>query len=547
VHRYDRTADLVIVGSGAGALVAANVAAARGADVLVLERSSKLGGGSAMSTGLIFIPNHPWMASTGIADSRDDGFAYLHGLNAGYALDDVIWTYLDRSSAMVSWVVENTPLKLIPVAHLPDFRCETAGGKLGGRHLAAEPFDGNRLGEWAERTRRSQSLPISYHEIEAMGGPAKIRQWNFELIGERMAADVRAQGAAIVAALVESALEKGVEFRTETRAIRLLAIEGAVRGVEVLCNERHERLGARAVILASGGFEWNAELNRKFLRGPMDGPLTVPTNEGDGQIMGAAIGAGLGLLHESVWSPVLRVPGEEYEGRPYWRNLASEKSRPHAIMVNRYGERFVNENLNYFDMGKAFHVFDTATFSYRNLPMFMIFDSAYKNTYPVGSAMPGESVPEWIAQGATLRELAGALGIDAAGLERTVARFNVFAATGVDEDFHRGRSAFDRYFGDTDHGKANPVLGALDSPPYYAIPVQVGTFGNRGGLTTNIDGAVTTFRGDPIPGLYACGNAMAQLVMGYGYDGGGTLAQAMTFGYSAANAVVKGASLAGRS
>ncbi len=217
--------DVIVVGSGAGALVAANVAAAHGASVLVLEKSDKLGGGSALSTGLVFAPANRYMADLGIDDSRSDALRYLATLNGGIAAPERLERFLDHQSALFDWLATDSSLKLRGIPFLPDFHPEFDGGKLGGRHLAAEPFDGASLGEWADRTRRSQSLPLTYYEIEAMGGPAMVRKWDFELIAERIVSDTRAQGAALVAPLVADAVRRGVEIRTGTRVQALHVID----------------------------------------------------------------------------------------------------------------------------------------------------------------------------------------------------------------------------------------------------------------------------------------------------------------------------------
>lgn len=534
------TVDVIVVGSGAGALVAASTAAVSGAEVAVLEKSGQLGGGSALSTGLVFAPANAHMEEVGIEDSPESALRYLATLNGGLVNEERLRSFLTHLWTMLEWVERETPLRLRSVPHLPDFHPEFDGGKLGGRHLAAEPFDGSLLGEWAERTRRSQSLPLSYHEIEEMGGPAKVRDWDFVLIAERITADVRAQGAALVAPLVAACIQHGVNLRVDAHVDQLVVTEGRVTGVEIRTADGVERLDARrAVILGTGGFEWNAEMNRQFLPVPLAGPLTVPSNEGDGHRMAVHHGAGLAMMHESVWSPVLHVPGEEYENRPYWRNLASEKGRPHSMIVNRAGMRFANESLNYVDFGRALTSFDVTQPGFPNLSAFLLFDAAYKSTYPVATAMPGEAAPDWIVQASSLESLAGELGIDAVALTRSVDRFNTAATSGVDEEFGRGRTEFERYYGDSANSGPNPALGPLDQPPFYAVPVELGSFGNRGGLRGTEDAQVCDIDGRPIPGLYACGNALAQLALGRGYEGGGTLAQAMTYGHAAALAALR--------
>jgi hypothetical protein len=481
------------------------------------------------------------MQDAGIDDSPAEALRYLRRLNGGLATDARLERFLATQSALLDWLATEASMRLRIIPDLPDFHPEFDGGKHGGRHLAAEPFEGELLGEWADRTRRSQSLPLTYYEIEEMGGPAKVKDWDFDLIAERIVADVRAQGAAIVAPLVAECLRRGVELRVDAAVSGLISSDGRVSGVEIATGDTVERIEARrGVILGTGGFEWDQAMNCQFLGIPLAGPLTVPSNEGDGHRMAMHQGAGLSMMQEAVWSPVLHVPGEDYEGRPYWRNLASEKGRPHSILVNRAGYRFANESLNYVDVGHAFRRFDAGRHEFPNLSAFLIFDAAYKSTYPVATAMPGEGAPSWMVEASSLDGLASELGVDESSLRATVKRFNGFASDGLDDDYGRGSTSFERYYGDAANSGPNPTLGPLDEPPFYAVPVELGSFGNRGGVMATDDGQALDVDSRPIAGLYACGNVMAQTVLGRGYEGGGTLAQAMTYGYAAGRATTKG-------
>ena len=286
---------------------------------------------------------------------------------------------------------------------------------------------------------------------------------------------------------------------------------------------------ADAVVIATGGFEWDAGLVGSFLRGPMTSPASVPTNTGDGLRMAMAAGAELGTMREAWWVPTIRVPGA---ARPDL--VLPERTRPGSIMVNRDGRRFTNEAANYNALGGAFHQFDVTSFRYANLPCWLVVDAAHLRRYGFLSLPPGSPAPDWFTTADTLDGLGAALGLPQGALAATVERFNTHAADGTDPDFGRGVSAYDGWNGDLDrHPGPGATLGPLLEPPFHAVEVHSGCLGTKGGPRTTADGEVLHVGGGVIPGLYAAGNAMAGTT-GMVYGGaGGTLGPAMVFGYRA--------------
>jgi len=518
--------DVVIVGSGSGALVAANRAAAGGASVTVIEASAEIGGGSALSTGLVFAAGHHRSRAAGRSDSRDEATRYLTALNRGVMGNGEIRAFVDDCVRMTDWVHEETPVELVPVAGLPDFYPEQAAGRTGGRHLVARPFDARALGARRDQVRRSADPALSFDEIDDLGGPAMTRAIDRTLIATRRDQDIRTQGAGLVAALVAGAISNGVEFRLGARVDELVMGRQSVDGVRIAGTG--EVVRARAIVLASGGFEWNADWNSRHLAERVTGPLTPPGNRGDGHRLVAGIGGELALMHESVWVPVIRVPGERYDGAPRVRSIAAEKSRPHAIIVDAAGNRVVNESANYCDVARRL--------ARSGGPAYLVMDSAYLARYGFGTA-PQDGTADGMFRDDTLAGLAKKAGIDPRGLERTVMRHDRMSRAGEDDDFGRGSSAFDRYYGDPEVGP-NPALGGLSNPPFVAVQVEVGTFGNRGGVVTDHRARALQVSGAVIPGLYAVGNVAAQLACGRGYEGGATLAHSMTGGFRAAESIL---------
>ncbi|HEY3364124.1 MAG TPA: FAD-dependent oxidoreductase [Symbiobacteriaceae bacterium] len=532
---WDHEFDVVVVGSGAAGLTAAIFAADGGARVAVLERSDKYGGSSAVSGGMIWVPLNHHMDEVGIPDSREEAMTYLNKVTMGQSDPDMLELYVKTMADVIRYLEARTPVRTESSPVYPDYHPEWPGGKTGGRSLDNKVFDTKVLGDEMPRLRRSPVFPpFTVREWEDWG---LIQNFDFNLIGQRMQDGIATMGSALVGALLKGCLDRGVKLFPQTRLTGLTR-NGTVEGVIAERDGRPLAFRARkGVILACGGFEWNKEMEREFLRGPEMAPASPPWNTGDGIIAGMEVGARIGLMNEAWWMPMVRVPGEELDGHMLFRLLLTERTFPGSIIVNRKGQRFVDEAYNYNDMVKAFHTFDPVAYEYPNIPAYLVFDEEFRQRYAVVTAMPGEPVPSWITSGETLADLAGKLGIDAAGLQETVAGFNQPARAGKDPEFHRGESYYETYYGDKTH-PIHPCVAPVDKPPFYAVEVIAGCLGTKGGLKTNAHGQVLDLRSRPIEGLYACGNVTAS-IMGPGYAGAGaTLGPGMCFGYLAARHAV---------
>lgn len=532
-ERWDLETDVAVLGSGATAATSAILASDHGAEAVLLERAPVVGGTSAVSGGVLWIPNNHHMAGAGIADSREDALAYLDSLSLGSMDPELVAAFVDTAPEMLRYLEERTPLAMHVLAGYPDYHPENPGGKPGGgRSLDNALFPFEELGPWAARVNRhphAASYPVTMLEADAVG----FAGLDADELEARRARDLRGNGQALMGALLKGVLDREIPLHTSTRARELvLDGDGAVVGL------RAERDGApflvrarKAVVIASGGFEWNRELVTAFLRGPMTAPTSTPENEGDGLLMAMGAGAALGNMSEAWWIPALHVPGDELRGQPYARLVLRERTWPRSIIVNRKGRRFMNEAANYNAAGHAFHTFDPGRFEFDNLPAWLIVDGAYGAT--IAGQSVGPDAPAWIRRADTLAELARSIGVDAAALEATVARFNEGAARGADPEFHRGESAYDSYNGDRRQQPPFTTLGPIDQSPFYAVEIESGALGTKGGPRTNAKAQVLRATGGVIPGLYAVGNAMAG-VTGMVYGGaGGTLGPGMTFAYIA--------------
>ncbi|MBU6266513.1 MAG: FAD-binding protein [Sphingomonadales bacterium] len=533
--KWDLEADVVVLGSGGAALTAAIAARDFGAkDVVILEKSGMVGGTTAMSGGMLWIPGNHHQIAAGIAESDEDIVAYLDAL-APEALDpETLGAFMEYGPQMVRWVEDSTPVRFHAYADFPDYQPYLPGAKPdGGRSLDNDAFSFERLGKWATRVNPTKmAYPVRGSLKEAIDGTLDAAT-----LAEREAGDYRGLGQALIGALYLAVIERGIPVEFEKRARKLVRDGDRIAGVIAEdANGKDFRVHARrGVVIATGGFEWNETLVKAFIRGPLTGPVSVPENEGDGLLMAIEAGAQLGNMQNAFWQQSVLEMKPQRGAKPNYMLGSDERARPGAILVNRTGKRFVNEAANYNAMGKAVVAFDAGTHSYANLPFWLIIDQRYKDKYPTFTSMPGGPIPSYMMQADTLEELAQQAGIDADGLVATVARFNDMVRKGHDDDFNRGDNTYDNFYmwGDPAFEPPYRTLGLIDQGPFYAVKMESGALGTCGGPRLNGDAQVLDWIGNPIPGLYAAGNVTAA-VLGEAYGGaGGTIGPGMTFGYIA--------------
>ncbi len=490
---WDREYDIVVIGSGTG-LVAALVAAKEGKKVLVLEKSSAPGGNTVVSGGVFWVPNNRVMKREGISDSRENATAYLQQLAQGQGSDEIIDAFVDQGPEMVDFLENNTRL---------DFRVSKLMGDVADYHP-----------EWKGSVLKGRSLEPVQMQVSMAGG-------------------------LLVSGIMQAAIEAGAEVMLSSPAKRLLYAEdkqGHRSVIGVVAEHNGQAIKIRAgdgVLMASGGFERNAEMKTHFLRGPSPYTLGAETNTGDGIHMGMAVGADLRNMNEAWGLTVYKGEAEESGEYRGGISLAAQIERRNAgcIAVNRYGERFCNEAADYDSTWRSYHTWENwGDLGYRNLPAYQIFDQAYREKYPLAGRTKDQALPDWVVVADTINELADKMGIDKDGLAATIERFNQFAADGVDGDFDRGKSAYDIY----GSGDVSYTLGALSKPPFYGAEISPADLGTCGGLRINGRAEVIDVFGTPIKGLYASGNVAGVGSPGVLYGGGGgTIGPAMTFAFVA--------------
>jgi len=537
---WDETVDFVIVGSGGGSMPAGLYLKSIGKTPLILEKTDKLGGSTAMSGGLLWIPNNPLQKREGVVDSEDASRRYLQaavGDDAGPGSTPARKeAFLQAGPRMVAWL-EERGMKFIRAEGWADYYDDLDGGSPRGRSLAAPMLDAREMGPVFDRLRigpmamplpvdQTRNITLATRTPRGMWEGVKLL-WRFRQIKKR-GKPILSYGGSLQGRMLMLADAAGLDMRTDMGVVELIEENGRIVGVVAEHDGKQTRIRALdGVLINAGGFSHNQAMREKYGPKPASTEWTNanPGDTGEMIEIAARHGAAIDLMDQAWWVPGTLPP----HGEVYMH--VTDLSKPHCIVVGPDGKRIMNESQSYMANGHALYAAGGSAW--------VIMDSRHRKRYAWGTYPPGNTPPEWEASGymisaPTIEELAGKTGLDPATLKAEVDRFNGFAKTGRDLDFHRGERAYDNWYGDP-WVKPNPNLGAIDKPPYLAFRMVPGDVGTAGGIVTDDHARVLRDDGSVIPGLYATGNSTAS-VMGRVYPGAGaSIGASFVFAWLAAH------------
>lgn len=542
----DETFDFVVVGSGGGSMCAALVMRKAGRSVLILEKTDLIGGSTAKSGGVMWIPGNRFLRQAGIDDSIEKGEEYLNSIVEEYegpapgTSRELRRTYVVEANAMLEFLIDQgIPFERAP--SWPDYYDDRPGGNARGRTVHAKLFNVNELGDWKTKLRPNY-FPLPLPVYDAMALPLINRSWKAKLTAARMVlrgslAKLTGKywvtaGAALQGRMLKAALKAGVEFRTNSPVKELIIEDGECVGVFVESEGKPLRIGAKlGVLVNAGGFAHNQKMRDQYMpHTRSEWSIAAEGDTGDMHQEMMRIGAQMGQMEEMVGSQNMIPPSGTSSGAQL------QLAKPHAFLVDQLGERYMNE-------GGSYMLFCQSMLDRHKtvpaVPSWMILDSQYTKKYMLADTLPGSKKPDhWFSSGFlrtgnTIEELAMACGMEGARLRATTERFNQFARAGKDEDFGRGDREYDRWLGDFTH-KPNATLGTVEVGPFYAVAINPGDVGTFGGVVTDEKARVLREDGSLVNGLYAAGTTTAS-VMGRTYPGAGcSIGPSFTWGFIAA-------------
>jgi succinate dehydrogenase/fumarate reductase flavoprotein subunit len=545
----DTSVDLLVVGSGTG-MAAALAAHELGLSVLIVEKSSYVGGSTARSGGALWLPASSVLRKAGANDTAERAASYLDSVVAGSAPNQRSAGFLAHVSATVDLLRRTTPLRLFWARDYSDYHPEEPGGSAAGRTCECHPLDASILGEYRTRLQpgimeASVPVPTTGADYRWMNLVARVPRKGIPTFAKRVTQGVggllvgrryTAGGQALAAGLFAGMLRAGIPVWTDTTLLRLEGDGDRVSGAVVEHAGREVTITARrGVVLATGGFDHSMDMRWKFQSESLGANLSLgaAANTGDGIRAAQELGADIDLMDQAWWFPaVAPLPG----GAP--AVMLAERSLPGSLIVDQNGKRFANESADYMTFGQRLLELERSGSPVE--AMWIIFDQQYRNSYVFGAALfPRMRIPQaWYDAGIakrarSLAELGALIGVPVPEFTQTMTRFNESASAGQDPDFGRGRSAYDRYYGDPTI-TPNPNLRPLVKGPFYAVKMVLSDLGTCGGLKADERARVLREDGGVIAGLYAIGNTAAN-AFGTTYPGAGaTIAQGLVYGYIAA-------------
>jgi succinate dehydrogenase/fumarate reductase flavoprotein subunit len=553
--RWDLEADLVVIGAGAAGMTAALVGALEGLKTVLCEKSDMVGGTTATSAGTVWIPGSRQSKAAGLPDSIETAKTYLTAILGADAEDDCLAAYLATGPIVLDYLAERTSVTFIPPPVHPDYLA-LPGAAISGRALGAAPFDGRMLGVDFARVRppRREFLVLGGMMVGKTDIPPLLhpfRSWEnlahaIRLLARQAIDRIRhprgtrlIMGNALAARLLYSLKQCAIEIRYRTRLSELIADGGRITGAVFKTADGDIAIKAnKGVVLACGGIGWNSELRERFFpEGTHRYSLSPDSNTGDGLLAGERAQGQIaqGLRSPALWMPssVMPQPDGHVSVFPH---IMLDRAKPGVIAVNSSGSRFVNEANSYHDFVAAMLRSHRTTPS---IPSYLVCDRSFIGDYGLGMIHPQTRDltrylrSGYLLHGDSIAKLAREIGVDGHALAETIDRHNRFAETGVDADFGRGSSEFNRFNGDP-LNQPNPCMRRIGPEPYFAVAVWPSDLASSAGLRTDASGRMLTSDRRPIPGLYAAGNDAASIFRGT-YPGPGTMiGPAMVFAWRAA-------------